>query len=306
MPSLTTQWICLNGNFVTKENAVISVYDHGFLYGDGVFEGIRVYDGNIFRLDEHLKRLYNSAHSILIKLPYTKEELTELIAETIRLNELSSAYIRLVVSRGVGNLGLDPRNCSAPQVIIIAEPLSLFPKALYESGIEIASVASRRSRSDILNPQVKSLNYLNNILVKIEANLAGVHEALMLNDQGYVAEGSADNVFIINGNTITTPPSYLGALEGVTRNTIIDLARELGFEVKETPFTRHDVYVAGEVFLTGTAVEVISVVKVDGRQISDGTPGTQTQRLLEAFRKKVKEDGYQVYPVHNEISGTAS
>lgn len=303
---MTTQWICLNGNFVTKENAVISVYDHGFLYGDGVFEGIRAYDGNIFRLDEHLKRLYKSAHSILINIPYTQEELAELIAETIRLNELESAYIRVVVSRGVGNLGLDPNNCKTPQLIIIVEPLALFPKALYESGIEIASVASRRSRSDILNPQVKSLNYLNNILVKIEANLAGVHEALMLNDQGYVAEGSADNIFIINGNTLTTPPSYLGALEGITRSSIIDVAKEAGFEVKEAPFTRHDVYVAEEVFLTGTAVEVISVIKVDGRQIADGLPGSKTLELFEGFKKMVKEDGYKIHPSTKEISETAS
>jgi branched-chain amino acid aminotransferase len=303
---LNTQWICINGNFVSKEDAVISVYDHGFLYGDGVFEGIRVYNGNIFKLDVHMKRLYGSAHSILLTIPYSPEELTELIAETIRLNKLESAYIRLVVSRGVGNLGLDPSTCKMPQVIIIAEPLSLFPKELYEKGLEIASVASRRSRSDMLNPKVKSLNYLNNILVKLEANLAGVHEALMLNDQGYVAEGSADNVFIVNGQTILTPPSYVGALEGITRGAIIELAKGLGYDVKEEPFTRHDVYVADEVFLTGTAVEVIAAVKVDGRVIAKGVPGPVTNHLLAAFRKIVNEEGYKVYPSSGKLSGTAS
>lgn len=303
---MNTQWICINGNFVSKEDAVISVYDHGFLYGDGVFEGIRVYNGNIFKLDVHMKRLYGSAHSILLTIPYSPEELTELIAETIRLNKFESAYIRLVVSRGVGNLGLDPSTCKMPQVIIIAEPLSLFPKELYEKGLEIASVASRRSRSDMLNPKVKSLNYLNNILVKLEANLAGVHEALMLNDQGYVAEGSADNVFIVNGQTILTPPSYVGALEGITRGAIIELAKGLGYDVKEEPFTRHDVYVADEVFLTGTAVEVIAAVKVDGRVIAKGVPGPVTNHLLAAFRKIVNEEGYKVYPSSGKLSGTAS
>ncbi|MGM7703809.1 branched-chain-amino-acid transaminase [Pseudalkalibacillus sp. Hm43] len=297
---MSEQWIYLNGRYVNKQDAVVSVYDHGFLYGDGVFEGIRMYDGNVFRLKEHVDRLYDSAKSIMLEIPYSKAELTEIVAETLRRNELQNAYVRVVVSRGVGNLGLDPRHCREPQVIVIAEQLALFPEKLYETGIEIATVASRRNRADVLSPKVKSLNYLNNILVKIEANLAGVSEALMLNDQGYVAEGSADNVFIIKGNVIKTPPGYVGALEGVTRNAIMEIAHLLGFEMREEVFTRHDVYTADEVFLTGTAAEVIGVVKVDGRLIGEGKPGEMTNQLLEAFRKTVTEDGHQVY-AHEKI-----
>jgi branched-chain amino acid aminotransferase len=293
---LGSQWIFLGGEFVKKEDAVVSVFDHGFLYGDGVFEGIRVYSGNVFRLDAHLKRLFESAQSIMLKIPYTQEEMTQLIVDTIRKNELDSAYIRVVVSRGKGNLGLDPSSCPMPTVIIIAEQLALYPKEFYEQGIKIASVPSRRNRPDVLSPQVKSLNYLNNILVKLEANQAGVQEALMLNDQGYVTEGSADNIFIVKNGVIYTPPVYLGALEGITRNAIIDVARAKGYEVKESPFTRHDVYVADEVFLTGTAVEVIAVIAVDGREISGGKPGNVTNDLLEEFRKIVTTDGVACYP----------
>ncbi|WP_342429794.1 branched-chain-amino-acid transaminase [Neobacillus sp. FSL H8-0543] len=291
-----SQWIFLGGEFVKKEDAVISVFDHGFLYGDGVFEGIRVYSGNIFRLDAHLKRLFESAQSIMLQVPYTKEELTQIIVETIRKNQLDSAYIRVVISRGKGNLGLDPASCSKPNVIIIAEQLALYPKEFYERGIKIASVASRRNRPDVLSPQVKSLNYLNNILVKLEATQAGVEEALMLNDQGYVTEGSADNIFIVKNGVVYTPPVYLGALEGITRNAIIDVAKAKGYEVRESPFTRHDVYVADEVFLTGTAVEVIAVIDVDGRKITDGKPGKVTNDLLKEFRKIVTTDGVACYP----------
>jgi branched-chain amino acid aminotransferase len=293
---LGSQWIFLGGEFVKKEDAVVSVFDHGFLYGDGVFEGIRVYSGNVFRLDAHLKRLFESAQSIMLEIPYTQEEMTQLIVETIRKNQLESAYIRVVVSRGKGNLGLDPSSCSQPNVIIIAEQLALYPKEFYDRGIKIASVASRRNRPDVLSPQVKSLNYLNNILVKLEANQAGVDEALMLNDQGYVTEGSADNIFIVKNGVIYTPPVYLGALEGITRNAIIDVARAKGFEVRETPFTRHDVYVADEVFLTGTAVEVIAVIEVDRRVINGGKPGEITNQLLEEFRQIVTTDGVKCYP----------
>lgn len=288
------QLIFLDGDFVTKENAVISVYDHGFLYGDGVFEGIRAYSGNVFRLKEHLVRLYESAKSIMLEIPYTFEEMTEIVLETLRRNELQSGYIRLVVSRGKGNLGLDPRNCTTPSVIVIAEELALFPKELYETGVEIITASSRRSRSDVLSPKTKSLNYLNNILVKIEANLAGVPEALMLNDQGYVAEGSGDNIFIIKNGKLITPPGYVGALEGITRNAIMEVATAKGFEVKEDVFTRHDVYVADEVFLTGTAAEVIAVVKVDGRVIGDGKPGPVTNTILEGFRTIVDKDGIKI------------
>jgi branched-chain amino acid aminotransferase len=294
--TLGSQWIFLGGKFVKKEDAVVSVYDHGFLYGDGVFEGIRVYSGNVFRLDAHLKRLYESAQSIMLKIPYTHEEMTQLIVETIRKNQLESAYIRVVVSRGKGNLGLDPSSCSNPNVIIIAEELTMYPKEFYEHGIKIASVASRRNRPDVLSPQIKSLNYLNNILVKLEANQVGVQEALMLNDQGYVTEGSADNIFIVKNGVIFTPPVYLGALEGITRNAILDVARANGLEVREQPFTRHDVYVADEVFLTGTAVEVIAVIEVDSRVIRDGRPGKVTNQLLAEFRQLVTTDGVACYP----------
>ncbi len=293
------QLIYLNGQFVRKKDAVVSVYDHGFLYGDGVFEGIRMYEGNVFRLTEHIDRLYDSAKSIMLSIPHSKQELSDLVVETLKRNNLLDAYIRVVVSRGVGNLGLDPSSCSEPQVIIIAEELTLFPKELYETGIDIVSVATRRNRSDVLSPKVKSLNYLNNILVRIEANLAGVSEALMLNEQGYVAEGSADNVFIVKNGEILTPPGYVGALEGITRNVIMDIARNLGLSMKEQVFTRHDVYVADEVFLTGTAAEVIAVVKVDGRTIGDGKPGSYTNRLLKEFRKTVIEDGVKVYGKQN-------
>jgi branched-chain amino acid aminotransferase len=295
------QWIFLNGEFVTKENAKISVYDHGFLYGDGVFEGIRVYSGNVFRLEEHIDRLYNSAKSILLDIPYTKDEMIGHVLETVRRNGYQDAYIRLVVSRGVGDLGLDPYKCKTPQIVIIVEPLALFPKHLYETGIEVVTVATRRNRSDVLSPKVKSLNYLNNVLVKIEAHLANVSEALILNDQGYVAEGSGDNVFIIKNGVIYTPPGYVGALEGITRQAIMEIAVDLGYTVKEEPFTRHDVYVADEVFLTGTAAEVISVIKVDGRTIGDGAPGPHTKRLLEEFRRRVVAEGVKVYPTNANV-----
>ncbi|MDP4083329.1 MAG: branched-chain-amino-acid transaminase [Bacillota bacterium] len=293
-----SQWIFLGGEYVKKEEAVVSVYDHGLLYGDGVFEGIRVYNGNVFKLDAHLKRLYESAQSIMLQIPYTKEEMEQHIVETIRKNELHSAYIRVVVSRGVGNLGLDPSSCSKPRVIVIAEELSMYPKEFYDRGIKIASVATRRNRPDVLSPQIKSLNYLNNILVKLEANQAGVDEALMMNDEGYVTEGSADNIFIVKNGVIYTPPVYLGALEGITRNAIIEVAEKNGYDIRQTPFTRHDVYTADEVFLTGTAVEVIAVIDVDGRKIGDSKPGNVTNHLLEEFRHLVQTDGVQCYKEH--------
>ncbi|GAB7386534.1 branched-chain-amino-acid transaminase [Bacillaceae bacterium] len=290
-----SQWIYMNGEFVKREEAMISVFDHGFLYGDGIFEGIRAYNGNIFRLDDHIKRLYDSAKSIMLDIGMTPEEMTEAVVRTVRKNGLRDAYIRLVVSRGVGDLGLDPRKCEKPQVIIIAQQLALFPKEHYESGIRIITVPTRRNNPDALNPQIKSLNYLNNVLVKIEANLAGVSEALMVNANGYVAEGSGDNVFIVKRGVIYTPPTYVGALEGITRRAIMEIATKLGYQVVEQPFTRHDVYVADEVFLTGTAAEVIAVVEVDGRKIGDGRPGPIMKRLLSEFRKIVEVDGVKVY-----------
>ncbi|MDM5255429.1 branched-chain-amino-acid transaminase [Bacillus toyonensis] len=288
------QYIYMNGEFVEKEKAVVSVYDHGFLYGDGVFEGIRSYGGNVFCLKEHVKRLYESAKSILLTIPMPVEEMEEAVLQTLQKNEYADAYIRLIVSRGKGDLGLDPRSCVKPSVIIIAEQLKLFPQEFYDNGLSVVSVASRRNTPDALDPRIKSMNYLNNVLVKIEAAQAGVLEALMLNQQGYVCEGSGDNVFIVKDGKVLTPPSYLGALEGITRNSVIELCERLNISCKERPFTRHDVYVADEVFLTGTAAELIPVVKVDSREIGDGKPGSVTKRLTEEFKKLTRERGVRV------------
>ncbi|EOP42110.1 branched-chain-amino-acid transaminase [Bacillus cereus] len=288
------QSIYMNGEFVEKEKAVVSVYDHGFLYGDGVFEGIRSYGGNVFCLKEHVKRLYESAKSILLTIPMTVDEMEEAVVQTLQKNEYTDAYIRLIVSRGKGDLGLDPRSCVKPSVIIIAEQLKLFPQEFYDNGLSVVSVASRRNTPDALDPRIKSMNYLNNVLVKIEAAQAGVLEALMLNQQGYVCEGSGDNVFIVKDGKVLTPPSYLGALEGITRNSVIELCERLSIPCEERPFTRHDVYVVDEVFLTGTAAELIPVVKVDSREIGDGKPGDVTKRLTEEFKKLTRERGVRV------------
>lgn len=288
------QWIYLNGEFLTKENAKISVYDHGFLYGDGIFEGIRIYNGNIFKCKEHLDRLYDSAKSISLEIPLTYDEMQEALVETIRRNGLRDGYIRLVVSRGPGNLGLDPRRCERANVVIIVEQLVLYPEEAYKNGLVIVSVSTRRNLPDALNPKIKSLNYLNNILAKIQSNLVGAGEALMLNSQGYVVECTGDNIFIIKNGVIYTPPTYLGALEGITRNTIIEIARKEGYTVKEEPFSLHDVYVADEVFLTGTAAECIAVREVDSRIIGEGKAGPITTHLLEEFRKIVEIDGVKV------------
>ncbi|MEH7282461.1 branched-chain-amino-acid transaminase [Bacillus toyonensis] len=288
------QYIYMNGEFVEKEKAVVSVYDHGFLYGDGVFEGIRSYGGNVFCLKEHVKRLYESAKSILLTIPMPVEEMEEAVLQTLQKNEYADAYIRLIVSRGKGDLGLDPRSCVKPSVIIIAEQLKLFPQEFYDNGLSVVSVASRRNTPDALDPRIKSMNYLNNVLVKIEAAQAGVLEVLMLNQQGYVCEGSGDNVFIVKDGKVLTPPSYLGALEGITRNSVIELCERLNISYEERPFTRHDVYVADEVFLTGTAAELIPVVKVDSREIGDGKPGSVTKRLTEEFKKLTRERGVRV------------
>jgi branched-chain amino acid aminotransferase len=290
-----TQWIYLNGEYVTKENAKISVYDHGFLYGDGIFEGIRIYNGNIFKCKEHLERLYNSAKSIMLDIPLNIDEMQEALVETIRKNELRDGYIRLVVSRGEGNLGLDPNRCPKASVIIIAEQLAIYPEEAYINGLKTVSVSTRRNIPDALNPKIKSLNYLNNILVKIQSNLAGVGEAIMLNSQGFVTEGSSDNIFIVKRGVVYTPPCYLGALEGITRGAIIELCAKLDLPLKEEPFTLHDVYVADEVFFTGTAAEVIAVREVDGRVIGQGQAGPITMKLLKEFRQIVDKDGVKVY-----------
>lgn len=288
------QWIYLNGEFVSKENATISVYDHGFLYGDGIFEGIRIYNGNIFKCKEHLERLYDSARSIMLDIPLSFDDMEKALIDSVNKNELQNGYIRLVVSRGTGNLGLDPRRCPKPNVVIIVEQLSLYQEEDYVNGLKIVSVSTRRNVPDALNPKIKSLNYLNNIMVKIQANLAGVGEALMLNSQGFVAEGSGDNIFIVKKGIVTTPPSYIGALEGITRAAIMDICQEVGYPLKEEPFTLHDVYVADEVFMTGTAAEVIAVREVDARIIGSGKAGPITTHLLEEFRKIVDKDGVKI------------
>lgn len=292
---MAEQWIYLDGQFVTKDQAKVSVYDHGFLYGDGIFEGIRIYNGNIFKCKEHLDRLYDSAKSIMLEIPLTYQEMENALVETLRRNELRNGYIRLVVSRGAGNLGLDPNRCPKASVVIIVEQLAIYTEEAYKTGLKTVSVSTRRNIPDALNPKIKSLNYLNNILVKIQSNLSGAGEAIMLNAQGYVTEGSGDNIFIVKNGMITTPPCYLGALDGITRQAIIEICRKKGYSIQEQPFTLHDVYVADEVFLTGTAAEVIAVREVDGRIIGEGHAGPITLKLLEEFRAIVDQDGLKVW-----------
>ncbi len=286
--------IFLNGRLVPEEQATVSVFDHGLLYGDGVFEGIRIYAGNVFRLDDHLARLYESARSILLDVPLDMEQMAEAVLETVRANGLLDGYIRLVVTRGAGDLGLDPRNCPRSTVIVIADRISLFPQEFYDNGLQIVTVATRRPGVDALNPQIKSLNYLNNVMVKLEAIHAGALEALTVNSQGYVCEGSGDNVFIVKRGKVLTPPCYLGALDGITRRAIMDLCAQLDIPLSETPFTRHDVYVADECFLTGTAAELIPVVEVDRRPIGSGKPGAITKRLHAAFHELARTEGRRV------------
>ncbi|WP_059049665.1 branched-chain-amino-acid transaminase [Paenibacillus senegalimassiliensis] len=292
---MAEQWIYLDGQYVTKDQAKVSVYDHGFLYGDGIFEGIRIYNGNIFKCKEHLDRLYDSAKSIMLNIPLSYQEMEDALVETLRRNELRDGYIRLIVSRGAGNLGLDPNRCPTASVVIIVEQLAIYSEEAYKTGLKTVSVSTRRNIPDALNPKIKSLNYLNNILVKIQSNLSGAGEAIMLNGQGYVTEGSGDNIFIIKNGVITTPPCYLGALDGITRQAIMEICRQKGYSLQEQPFTLHDVYVADEVFLTGTAAEVIAVREVDGRIIGEGHAGPITLKLLEEFRAIVDQDGLKVW-----------
>ena len=283
--------IYLDGNFVDSAEAKVSVFDHGLLYGDGVFEGIRLYSGNVFRLEEHLERLEYSARAIMLKLPLSRAELREATCETCRLNGLKDGYIRLVVTRGVGDLGLAPWLCPKPSIFIIASTITLYPKEHYENGLAIVTVPTRRINPAALPSTVKSLNYLNTILGKIEARQFGALEAIMLNDQGYVAECTADNIFIVHKGELITPASSQGALKGVTRSTIFDIARDIGVPIREADITRYDVWVADECFLTGTGAEVVPTVKLDGREIGDGRPGPVTKRVLEAFRRRVLVEG---------------
>ena len=283
--------IYLDGKFVDEADAKISVFDHGLLYGDGVFEGIRLYQGNVFRLEEHLERLEYSAKALLLKMPWSRKEISDATCETCRQNGLTDGYIRLVVTRGVGDLGLSPWLCPKPSLFIIANKIALYPEEHYATGLSIVTVPTRRINPAALSPSVKSLNYLNNILAKIEARQFGALEAIMLNDQGYVAECTGDNIFIIHKGEIITPAASQGALKGITRGTIVDIAKELNLPLREADLTRYDVWNADECFLTGTAAEVIPVVKLDGREIGSAKPGPITQRILASFRRRVVVEG---------------
>jgi branched-chain amino acid aminotransferase len=281
--------VYINGKLFDKADAKISVYDHGLLYGDGVFEGIRIYAGKVFKLKEHVDRLFESAKAIKLDIPMTREQMAKAIQDTVSANNKKDGYIRPLVTRGAGYLGLDPRKTSDPQVIIIVDDISLYPEELYESGMEIATVATIRNHPAALNPRIKSLNYLNNILAKIEGIQQGCLESLMLNHKGEVAECSGDNIFLVKDGVLRTPPIDAGVLEGITRDTVIELARKAKITVQEIALTRHDVFVADECFLTGTAAEIIPVVKCDGRTIGNGKPGPITRQLREAFQRYVRE-----------------
>ncbi len=287
--------IYINGAFFEEQDAKISVFDHGLLYGDGVFEGIRFYSGRVFKLEEHLERLYDSAKAILLTIPVDLEQMRAATLESIRQNNLRDGYIRLVVTRGKGSLGLSPENC-APAVIIIADSIRLYPREFYEQGLVVATCSTRRPSPAALSPAVKSLNYLNNVMAKIEAQNAGAAEGLMLNEQGFVAECTGDNIFIIRKGKIFTPPVSAGALKGITRAVIFDLAAELGLPIGEADLTRYDIYTADELFLTGTAAEVVPAVKLDRRTIGDGKPGPWTRRLMDRFHELTQSEGTPIYP----------
>ena len=279
---------------MNKEKAMVSVFDHGLLYGDGVFEGIRLYDGCVFKLNEHLERLEYSAKAILLELPMDRLQLMDAVCDTCRANNLSNGYIRLVVTRGVGHLGLTPDGCGPPSVIIIADDIQLYPENLYENGLKIISVPTRRINASALPPAIKSLNYLNNILAKIEAKKVGFQEALMLNDKGEIAECTGDNVFVLSKGVLFTPPLDAGSLRGITRAAVMDIASELSIPCREQALTRYDLWTAEECFLTGTAAEVIPCVEVDHREVGNGQPGVMTQRFIAKFRENVRQDGVKL------------
>ena len=287
--------IFIDGKYLNERDAKISVFDHGLLYGDGVFEGIRAYNGRVFKLKEHIDRLFYSAKAILLEIPMTHAEMMKATVETIRANKLRDCYVRLVVTRGVGNLGLNPRSCKTPTVFIIAGKIQVYPAELYARGMETVTVPTVRNLHSAVNPAIKSLNYLNNILAKIEANNAGVEEAIMLNAEGFVAECTADNLFIIKNGELFTPSLSAGALYGITRGTVMELATQLGVKVSEPNLTRYDLFNADECFLTGTGAEIMPVIKIDGRIIGSGKPGVLTLKLIEEYHALTKVTGEPIY-----------
>ena len=287
--------VFVDGKYYDEWNAKVSVFDHGLLYGDGVFEGIRIYNGRVFKLKEHIDRLFYSAKAILLDLPMTHAQLMRATVETCRRNKLREGYIRLVVTRGVGTLGLNPRSCKNASVIIIAGKIQVYPAELYAKGMDIVTVPTVRNLHSAVNPAIKSLNYLNNILAKIEANNAGVEEAVMLNAEGFVSECTADNLFIIKNGVLSTPPLSAGALYGITRGTVMDIAVQLGMKVSEPNLTRYDLFNADECFLTGTGAEIMPVVKIDGRVIGNGKPGSLTRKLVENYHALTKASGEPIY-----------
>jgi branched-chain amino acid aminotransferase len=288
--------IYIDGKFLDPKDAKISVFDHGLLYGDGVFEGIRAYNGRVFKLREHIDRLFCSAKAILLTLPRSHAEITEAVLASCRMNRIRDGYVRLVVTRGVGSLGLNPRSCRNPSLIVIADKIQLYPQEFYIQGMDIVTVATTRNLHSALNPAIKSLNYLNNILAKIEANQAGCEEAIMLNAEGFVAEGTGDNVFIVRGNELLTPPLSAGALYGITRGVTMQLGRAAGLQVAEATLTRYDLFNADEMFLTGTGAEVVPVVKMDGRLIGSGKPGPITGDLMKRFHELTRSSGEPIHP----------
>ncbi|MBI4392698.1 MAG: branched-chain-amino-acid transaminase [Euryarchaeota archaeon] len=296
MPELKAYF---NGRFVAESEARISVFDHGFLYGDGVFEGIRAYNGRVFKLEEHIARLYDSAKAIALQIPLTREEMAEKILETLRLNNLRDAYIRPVVSRGIGDLGLDPRKCATPTVLVVVKPLIDLYGDKYAKGLTVITAATRRNSPAALSPNIKSLNYLNQILARIEANLRNADEALMLDLQGFVSEASADNIFTVKDGAVITPPTY-NSLKGITRQAVIEVAEKEGFTIKEEPITLFDVYSADEIFITGTAAELAPVVIVDGRTIGSGRPGRITTTLMAAFKRFAQSHGTPIFETDSE------
>ena len=283
--------IYIDGKYYDEQNAKVSVFDHGLLYGDGIFEGIRAYNGRVFRLQEHIDRLFDSAKAILLDIPITHAAMMRAVVETCRANKIRDGYIRLIVTRGVGTLGLNPKRCKRPSIIVIAGKIQLYPPELYARGLDIVTVPTTRNLPNAVNPAIKSLNYLNNILAKIEANNAGVEEAVMLNAEGYVAECTGDNIFIVKGGRLLTPPLSAGALYGITRGVVMDLAREAGLSVSEPNLTRYDLFVADECFLTGTGAELIPVVKIDGRVIGTGKPGPVTRSLVQKYHALTQISG---------------